>query len=86
MGKFRKRIETSNQQTKKPINQYSDADMRKVNAAGFQVPLVVRNYWVAQSSLRNEKLAPLLKGFLIERYGLPDGITADDIGAKPINQ
>ncbi|NEP63253.1 MAG: hypothetical protein F6K31_41180 [Symploca sp. SIO2G7] len=87
MGKFSKAIESSNQETNKPINQQTNKqrtdDMKLVNVGGFKVPKCVRAHWVAQGAIKGEKLAPLLRDFLIERYGLPDGVTMDDFKIKP---
>lgn len=90
MGKFSKAIESSNQETNKPINQKTNKkradDMKLVNVGGFKVPKCVRAHWVAQGAIKGEKLAPLLRDFLIERYGLPDGVTMDDFKVKAENQ
>lgn len=90
MGKFSKAIESSNQETIKPVNQEtrkpSIDDMKLVNVGGFKVPKCVRAHWVAQGAIKGEKLAPLLRDFLIERYGIPDGVTMDDFKVKTGNQ
>ena len=91
MGKFSKAIESSNQETNKPKNQktnnFQHDDLALVNVGGFKVPKCVRAHWVAQGAIKGEKLAPLLRDFLIDRYGLPDGISLDDFKTrKPVNQ
>ena len=91
MGRFSKGIKKSNQETSKPANQEtkkpSADDLKLVNVGGFKVPKSVRAHWVAQGAMRGEKLAPLLRDFLVDRYGLPDGITLDDFKTrKPENQ
>ncbi|MEM1240359.1 MAG: hypothetical protein AAGI45_11010 [Cyanobacteria bacterium P01_H01_bin.26] len=102
MGKFAKGIKTSNQKTEKPVNQEtikplnqetikpanqrSIDDLKLVNVGGFKVPKCVRAHWVAQGAIRGEKLAPLLRDFLIERYGLPKDVTMKDFKVKPESQ
>lgn len=66
-------------QTSKPVNQYSLAQMKPVNVGGFRVPLVVRAHWQSQSKFKGEKVATQLRAFLVERYGLPEGISEDDL-------
>ena len=46
----------------------------------------VRAQGVAQGVSVAGKLAPLLRAFLIERYGLPERIDMDDFKVKPVNQ
>jgi hypothetical protein len=66
-------------ETIKPVNQYTQEQMKPVNVGGFRVPLIVRAHWQSQSKLRAEKVAAQLRTYLVERYGLPDGITEDDL-------
>lgn len=67
------------QETRKPENQYTQAQMKPVNVGGFRVPLVVRAHWQSKAKFSGEKVAAELRTFLTERYGLPDGITEDDL-------
>ena len=67
------------EETNKPENQYTDAQMKPVNVGGFRVPLVVRAHWQASAKLQGDKVATILRAFLVERYGLPEGITEDDL-------
>ena len=69
----------NDQKTNEPVNQYSPAQMKPVNVGGFRVPLVVRAHWQSQSKFQGEKVAAQLRAFLVERYGLPDGITEEDL-------
>lgn len=77
--------ETRNQkpETKLSIQQttytYSDEDMEAVNVAGFKVPYVVREHWKKRCREKRVKLSPILKEFLVDKFGLPPGITIDDI-------
>lgn len=66
-------------ETKKPENQYTEAQMKPVNVGGFRVPLVVRAHWQSSAKLQGDKVATMLRAFLVERYGLPEGITEDDL-------
>ena len=59
--------------------QYTEAQMKPVNVGGFRVPMVVRAHWQASAKMQGDKVATLLRAFLIERYGLPEGITEDDL-------
>lgn len=63
----------------KPENQYTEAQMKPVNVGGFRVPLVVRAHWQSSAKLQGDKVATILRAFLVERYGLPDGITEEDL-------
>lgn len=65
--------------TKKPKNQYTEAQMKPVNVGGFRVPLVVRAHWQSSAKLQGDKVATLLREFLTERYGLPEDISEDDL-------
>lgn len=69
----------NDQKTNEPVNQYSPAQMKPVNVGGFRVPLVVRAHWQSQSKFKGEKVATQLRAFLVERYGLPEGISEDDL-------
>jgi hypothetical protein len=66
-------------ETTKPLNQYTQAQMRPVNVGGFRAPLIVRIHWQNQAKLSSEAVATQLRAYLTERYGLPDGITEDDL-------
>ncbi|MEO1395996.1 MAG: hypothetical protein AAFV90_24125 [Cyanobacteria bacterium J06634_5] len=70
---------TSDQKTNKPENQYTEAQMKPVNVGGFRVPLVVRAHWQSKAKFSGEKVATELRAFLVERYGLPAGITEEDL-------
>lgn len=72
-------LAVADHKTNKPINQYSHEQMKPVNVGGFRVPLVVRAHWQSQSKFQGEKVAAQLREFLTERYGLPEGITEDDL-------
>lgn len=67
------------EETSKPENQYTEAQMKPVNVGGFRVPLVVRAHWQSSAKLQGDKVATILRAFLVERYGLPEGITEDDL-------
>ena len=69
----------NSQETSEPINQYSELQMKPVNVGGFRVPLVVRAHWQMQAKFSGEKVAAQLRTYLTERYGLPEGITDDDL-------
>jgi hypothetical protein len=66
-------------ETTKPLNQYTEEQMKPVNVGGFRVPLAVRVHWQHQAKLRSEAVATQLRTYLVEHYGLPDGITEDDL-------
>ena len=85
MARFKQGIESSNQKTNKPELKYSDLEL--VNFGGFKVPKIVRRHWNNQANESDEKIATVLREFLIERYGLPDGIDLDSFSTKkPENQ
>lgn len=67
------------EETNKPENQYTEIQMKPVNVGGFRVPLVVRAHWQSSAKLQGDKVATILRAFLVERYGLPEGITEDDL-------
>ena len=67
------------EETNKPENQYTQAQMKPVNVGGFRVPLVVRAHWQSSAKLQGDKVATILRSFLVERYGLPEGVTEDDL-------
>ena len=67
------------EETNKPENQYTEAQMKPVNVGGFRVPMVVRAHWQSSAKLQGDKVATILRAFLVERYGLPEGITEDDL-------
>lgn len=58
---------------------YSESDMEAVNVAGFKVPYVVREHWKKGCRQKRAKLSPMLKEFLVKEFGLPPGITLEDL-------
>ena len=78
-------LETINQKPETKLSEkiishsYSDEDMEAVNVAGFKVPYVVREHWKKRCREKRVKLSPILKEFLVDEFGLPPGITIDDI-------
>ncbi|UJB73261.1 hypothetical protein HRE53_31715 (plasmid) [Acaryochloris sp. 'Moss Beach'] len=64
---------------KTPILSYTDEDMEAVNVAGFKVPYIVREHWKKRCREKRVKLSPILKEFLVNEFGLPPGISIDDI-------
>ncbi|MGB3671661.1 MAG: hypothetical protein WA783_23155 [Phormidesmis sp.] len=83
--------ETSNQKTEKleaaadelselkTTNVYSESDMEPVNVAGFKVPYVVREHWKKGCREKRVKLSPMLKRILADEFGLPPGISLEDL-------
>ena len=67
------------EEVEEPENQYSPEQMKPVNVGGFRVPLVVRAHWQSSAKLQGDKVATILRSFLVERYGLPDGIEEEDL-------
>ena len=67
------------EEIEKVESQYTEAQMKPVNVGGFRVPLAVRAHWQSSAKLQGDKVATLLREFLTERYGLPDGISEDDL-------
>ena len=53
------------EETNKPENQYTEAQMKPVNVGGFRVPLAVRAHWQASAKLQGDKVATLLRAFLV---------------------
>lgn len=72
-------IEPIDQKNGQPVNQYSEAQMKPVNVGGFRTPMIVRAHWQSQAKFRGEKVATMLRAFLVEQYGLPEGITEEDL-------
>ena len=72
-------IKPVDQKSGQPINQYSEAQMKPVNVGGFRTPMIVRAHWQSQAKFRGEKVATMLRAFLVEQYGLPEGITEEDL-------
>lgn len=70
--------ETRNQETEAPLG-FSESDMEPVNVAGFKVPYVVREHWKKACRQRRVKLSPMLKEILISEFGLPPGLTSEDL-------
>ena len=60
-------------------DRYTETQMKPVNVGGFRVPLVVRAHWQSSAKLQGDKVATILRAYLVERYGLPEGITEDDL-------
>ncbi|MGK7912093.1 MAG: hypothetical protein AB4050_11545 [Synechococcus sp.] len=58
---------------------YSDSDMELVNVAGFKVPYVVREHWKKGCRKKRVKLSPMLKSILANEFGLPPGISLEDL-------
>ena len=58
---------------------YSEADMEPVNVAGFKVPYIVREHWKKGCREKRVKLSPMLKRILVDEFGLPPGLTLDDL-------
>lgn len=85
MGKFKSGLQASqklspeNQDSGKPENHFSGEDMKPVNVGGFKVPLVVREHWVTSAKQKRTSLTKLLREFLVEQLGLPEGITEEDL-------
>ena len=63
----------------KPTDAYSESDMEPVNVAGFKVPYIVREHWKKGCREKRVKLSPMLKDILAKEFGLPPGITLDDL-------
>lgn len=58
---------------------YSESDLELVNVAGFKVPYIVREHWKKACRERRIKLSPMLKDILTKEFGLPPGISPDDL-------
>ena len=58
---------------------YSDSDLEPVNVAGFKVPYVVREHWKKGCREKRVKLSPMLKRILADEFGLPPGISFEDL-------
>lgn len=77
------------QKTNKPISEkhdqktaediYTAEQLKPVNVGGFRVPLAVRAHWQSSAKLNGDKVATLLRDYLKDRYGLPDGISEEDL-------
>ncbi|KPQ31931.1 MAG: hypothetical protein HLUCCA11_22670 [Phormidesmis priestleyi Ana] len=67
------------EETNNLASHYTEAQMKPVNVGGFRVPMVVRAHWQASAKLQGDKVATLLRAFLVERYGLPEGLTETDL-------
>lgn len=80
-----KQPETKNQKPEDSISDgaqqmnYSESDLELVNVAGFKVPYVVREHWKKGCREKRVKLSPMLKRILVNEFGLPPGLTLDDI-------
>lgn len=95
MGRFKQGLEVSSEvppveeaigQPKaepKPKKQkqqkFSEADMQFVNVGGFKVPRIVREHWVAGAARNRTPISQLLRSLLLNEFGLPDGITEEDL-------
>lgn len=60
---------------------YSDDELKQVNAGGLKVALAVRKHWMLQAHVEGVSLASLIKPVLIEKLGLPEGFTPDNLSA-----
>lgn len=58
---------------------YSESDLEPVNVAGFKVPYVVREHWKKGCREKRVKLSPMLKRILADEFGLPPGISFEDL-------
>lgn len=58
---------------------YSESDMEPVNVAGFKVPYIVREHWKKGCRDKRVKLSPMLKKILADEFGLPPGISFEDL-------
>ena len=58
---------------------YSASDMEPVNVAGFKVPYIVREHWKKGCREKRVKLSPMLKRILADEFGLPPGISLEDL-------
>ena len=65
--------------TRKPENQYSDEEMKLVNVGGFKVPRVVRDHWAIGAKRAHTPISRMFRELLIEKFGLPDGISEKDL-------
>lgn len=72
-------IEPENQETIIPSNQYSVEDMELVNVGGFKVPRVVREHWTVEAKRARTPISRLFRDLLVEKFGLPEGITTEDL-------
>lgn len=63
----------------KTTDVYSESDMEPVNVAGFKVPYVVREHWKKGCREKRVKLSPMLKRILADEFGLPPGISLEDL-------
>ncbi|PZO22617.1 MAG: hypothetical protein DCF25_02315 [Leptolyngbya foveolarum] len=70
-------VEKHDQKTAEDI--YTAEQLKPVNVGGFRVPLAVRAHWQSSAKLNGDKVATLLRDYLKDRYGLPDGISEEDL-------
>lgn len=62
-----------------PLAQYSEADLKDVVTLSVKLPAVVRQAIRTQCAQENIKLATEVKKWLVERFDLPEGFTAETI-------
>lgn len=85
MGKFKAGLQASqeaverDQKTSIPENQYSEKDMEPVNVGGFKVPRAVREHWTIEAKRARTPISKMFRELLIEKFGLPEGITEEDL-------
>lgn len=71
--------ESKDQKTSIPESQYSDDDMKPVNVGGFKVPRAVREHWMIEAKRARTPISRMFRELLIEKFGLPEGITEEDL-------
>jgi len=64
---------------KEPL--YTAKELKQVNAGGLKVAFAVRRHWMLQAHLQGVSLASIIKPALIEKLGLPEGFTANNLSA-----
>ena len=89
MGKFKEGLKASHEiavihNSIKPENQYSEEEMEMVNVGGFKVPRIVRDHWAIEAKRAKTPISRMFRDLLIQKFGLPEGITKDEL--KPKNQ
>ena len=72
-------LQGSNSVSEASVIFYSASDLEPVNVAGFKVPYVVREHWKKGCREKRVKLSPMLKRILVNEYGLPPGISFEDL-------
>lgn len=64
---------------KEPL--YTAKELKQVNAGGLKVAFAVRRHWMLQAHLQGVSLASIIKPALIDKLGLPEGFTANNLSA-----